>query len=616
LGEFGRVGGYQYLMNAGNFAPLISAFAQNWTGHCANLRVSLAGAEVEVDQDHPMHGELFALCSGRAASLPFFRTTADVVWCTTAPDAESLRLAVTALGVWVLPSFGGTSLREGDGFVGVTSAQGALSENIKRASPDGYYRWRCPRKNFDRVLGKLQLLRRMENARPVRVQPPRPSLYELRARFGSALLVGDRSGAEEIVSQLDVYQLETAVNTQFMRIRMWHRFGELDRIRYHPELPHILAQPLPVRVRSWIDEACSVLSPPVKDTPTSLLPPEPSASPLSTVDETADPSPQTISTWVDWFGALRDGNESAAKAFLNDERQLDGLDISAVQLESLCKCIDELIMDDALRSRERRLILPAVGEILERYVRESGFPRSEFSNLYLSLLQLWCLLHGGNSAGREHGHVLLELASALLQLNTGVADVCRTLGHWWRAKPALSQLYFALDAIELMERELADLRHAENLWLDAADVLKRGAETLPPADCEVWRRVGLRLGFDEPTIFSYLPSQAQEDDAFDPLAVTGLQHVAIVCLREKQAKQAAEEIQKRSRIRVTVVTATESGYETQLALTADVVMFVWLASTHAVLRAFDGYDKKRFCYVQGTGASSIVRSLERWCTDH
>ncbi len=603
-------------MNAGNFAPLISAFAQNWTGHCPNLRVSLTGTEVEVDQDHPMHGELFALCSGRAASLPFFRTTVDVVWCTTAPDAESLRLAVTALGVWVLPSFGGATLREGDGFIGVTSAQGALSENIIRASPDGYYRWRCPRQNFDRVLGKLQLLRRMENARPARVQPPRPSLYELRARFASALLVGDRSGAEDIISQLDLFQLETAVNTQFMRIRMWYRFGELDRIRDHPELPHLLAQPLPARIRSWIDEACGVLSPPVPDTPISLLPPEPSLSPSSTLDDTEAPSLQTIATWADWFGALRDGNEAVAKAFLSEERQLSGFDISADQVESLCKCIDELIIDDALRSRERRLILPAVGEILERYVRESGFPRSEFSNLYLSLLQLWCLLHGGNSAGREHGHVLLELASALLQLNADVADVCQTLGNWWKAKPALSQLYFALDAIELMERELADLRHAENLWLDAADVLKRAAETLPPADCEVWRRVGLRLGFDQPTIFGYLPYQAQEHDTVDPLAESGLQHVAIVCLREKQAKQAAEEIQQRSRIRVTVVTATESGYETQLALTADVVMFVWLASTHAVFRAFDSYDKRRFCYVQGTGAGSIVRSLERWCTNH
>jgi len=45
---------------------------------------------------------------------------------------------------------------------------------------------------------------------------------------------------------------------------------------------------------------------------------------------------------------------------------------------------------------------------------------------------------------------------------------------------------------------------------------------------------------------------------------------------------------------------------------ADVVLFVWSATTHAVFRAFDAVDKKRFAYVQGTGAASIVLALERW----
>ena len=32
----------------------------------------------------------------------------------------------------------------------------------------------------------------------------------------------------------------------------------------------------------------------------------------------------------------------------------------------------------------------------------------------------------------------------------------------------------------------------------------------------------------------------------------------------------------------------------------------------SVFRAFDGFDRNRLCYVQGTGAASIVRALERW----
>ena len=59
-----------------------------------------------------------------------------------------------------------------------------------------------------------------------------------------------------------------------------------------------------------------------------------------------------------------------------------------------------------------------------------------------------------------------------------------------------------------------------------------------------------------------------------------------------------------------------AGAETALACTVDVVLFVWMTSTHAVFRAFDGFDKKQFCYVQGTGASSIVRTLDRWLLNY
>jgi hypothetical protein len=604
-------------MNAGPFASLISEFAQNWAAQGATLSVSLAGAELDLDSDHPLHGELFALCSGRSASLPFFPTSGDVVWCTLAPDADSLRQAVTTLGAWVFPSLGGTT--SDDGYTRPGSSKGAFTLNIIAASPDGYYRWRCP--NYDRVFKKLQLLRRLENVRPPRDQPPRPSLYELRARFASALLVGNRNGAEETISQLDLFQLETAANTQFMRIRMWHHFGELDRIRHHPDLPHLLAQALPPRIRAWINEACgaSNLAAPTFFTTTAPTP-APTALPASAFAEPSTPvkpqEPQEppINNWLDWFVAVKAGRRAEAETFLQEVQAEDEDDFSTNRIEASCICLDELALDDALRARERAMILPAVAEILERYVREANFPRPNLASFYLSLLRTWSLLHRGNSAGQEHGHVLLELASALLQLNANTAETCQALEEWWKAKPTPSQLYFALDAIELMERELPDPKPAVNLWIEAAAVTKRAADALPVADKELWRRVGLRMGFDQATIYEYLPPDPPEEETNDPLASTELKHIAIVCLREKQAKQAAEEIKTRSGAKVTVVTDAVAGGQTTQACTADVVLFVWLASTHPVFRAFDGFDRQRFCYVQGTGASSIVRALERWNT--
>jgi len=587
-------------MNAGHFAPLLADFARNWVTHQPGLALPIAGQEVELGATHPLHDELISLCSGNSASLPFFAREKEVVWCTVAPDSDSLRHVVAALHAWVLPSFAGAD--QNDGYVEPQSAKGGLAAKIISVSPGGYYRWRCPVENLPRVLERLRLKRRLESIRPPRTRPPRPSLYELRARFAAALLVGDRDGAEDIIDLLDSLQLETAVNTQFMRIRLWHHFRELERIRMHPDLQHLLVQPLPPRVRGWILEA---LGPEV---------PSANLTPPITLQAETEPPPSIPLTWVDWFGFVRRGEKAAAETFLQERPEASPTDLSPTTIEALIAAIEELYVDDALRTRERAVVLEGVVELLEDFVREAAFPRASLGDFYLAMLRLWCVLHAGTSAGQEHAHVLLELASAALKFNREPDAVRELLEEWWRARPVPAQLPYALDAIELLERELPGTDATGNLWLAAADVILHAPDALTQSDKTLWRTVGLRLGFDAPTIEQYLPSDKSRAEAVDPLKNLQLHHIAIVCLREEQANQAAAIIRERTAARVTTVSAKSAGPETKQAQQADVVLFVWMASTHAVFRAFDGYDRKRFCYVQGTGSSSIVRTLERWGT--
>ena len=86
-------------------------------------------------------------------------------------------------------------------------------------------------------------------------------------------------------------------------------------------------------------------------------------------------------------------------------------------------------------------------------------------------------------------------------------------------------------------------------------------------------------------------------------------------MRETQAKEAKKIIEERSDIQVSIISSKVAGENTTQARSCDVVLFVWLATSHAVFRAFDGFDRNKLCYVQGTGISSIVRSLERWITE-
>jgi hypothetical protein len=91
-----------------------------------------------------------------------------------------------------------------------------------------------------------------------------------------------------------------------------------------------------------------------------------------------------------------------------------------------------------------------------------------------------------------------------------------------------------------------------------------------------------------------------------PSGRRGLRKVAIVSLRDRQAQEVAELLRNRFDAKIVVASEINPGTNTRSAHSADVVLFVWSATTHAVFRSFDNMDKNRVANVQGTGAASIV----------
>jgi hypothetical protein len=210
--------------------------------------------------------------------------------------------------------------------------------------------------------------------------------------------------------------------------------------------------------------------------------------------------------------------------------------------------------------------------------------------------------------------VLLELARALLVLNHEIRETKEAIEIWWKARPVSAQLPFALDAIELLKDEHPDDNAEQDLWTEAADIAKRNSQSLLSSEKILWREVGLRIGMGEEIVDEYFPPELEVEEK-DILESSQLKKIAVVCMWEKQAKEAAKIIEKRSGAKVSIVTSKAADATTKQAQTCDVVLFVWMATTHAVFREFDEYNRERFCYVQGTGAGSIVRTLEHWVSD-
>lgn len=574
---------------------LLNVFNNNWKDNKSSLLLEMENDPFKKIDSHPLKGELINIADGKGGSIPFF-VKETVIWCTLASSTLELNTLVEQLHIWIIPSFGWQE--SNDGYKSYDNKGDKIQKVISEISPDNYFRWRSSISDYSVIEEKMLIKYNLEKNRPFRERNRRPSLFELRTQFQMGLMNGDRDLAEHAIQSIDIYELDKALNTQMMYIRLWHHFREFDKIQNFKNLPNIQIQPsLPELIRVCINDALGLPKP--KDPP----------------DENKDNKPKEEKPryeWDDWFDLLLAKADSKELKFRLDEKVTVSIDdLTPEQVQTYADSWDAIYVDDNLISKYRFIISEAIVIFLSDFVREPEFPRFEFASLYLSLLNLWSKLYTGVGGQREKGHVLLELANALLQLNYKIDEAKQIVEECWRERSVSSQLPFVLNAIEILSENHPNWDASGNLWIEASDIAKRNSDKILESEKKLWRKSGYRIGFDEKTINEYFPIDPGISIE-DPLGKSNLKKIAIVSMRESQAKSAAEQIQERINAEITMVSEKVADKNTKKALTCDVVLFVWLATTHSVFRAFDGFDRKRLSYVQGTGSASIVRSLERW----
>jgi hypothetical protein len=611
---------------------LIEEFNRNWTSNRPELAYSEDLSKWIETEDHPFLSELKEICLGTGGTLPYFNENA-IIWCSLADTPLHLKQQVESLQAWIIPSYGWVG--RGDGYLIPDPQGGGLQPFLNACSPHGYFKWRSSLESYQLIESKLKTRRTLLAQKPKRERSTRLSLYELRSSFQTALLAGNPQDASAIIDKIDQESLDSASNTQMMRIRLWHKFREFEKIRNFKHLDGLQLLPsLPKSIRICIDEA---LGKEVSETPDiekefekievhkeQDIPSEETEEVISDTDRNATastPSNEVLS-WSDWFELIvpqkddRIGDELLAYSWLDEKERLHPNTLKASMVKKFADSWETVFLNEQLIANHRILFNEAVGKFIEDFVQgDDHFPRNNFSELYLSLMRIWGQLRGGQGGNQEAGHVLLELGRALLQFNHNQEEAKSIIEDWWSARPTTALLPFALDAIELLHSEHPDSKASENLWVEAADVAKRNSDSLLESEKILWRKVGSSVGFDEQTIHEFFPLSTTEASD-DPLKNCGLKKVSIVCMRETQAKEAKKIIEERSDIQVSIISSKVAGDNTTQARSCDVVLFVWLATSHAVFRAFDGFDRNKLCYVQGTGISSIVRSLERWIAEN
>jgi hypothetical protein len=259
----------------------------------------------------------------------------------------------------------------------------------------------------------------------------------------------------------------------------------------------------------------------------------------------------------------------------------------------------------------------AIATLIDAFVGATDFPRFDHLECYLSLLEGMVIL-SSESMNSNESQLLLGLVGASVHLSSTAVLRCEPIvRQWWTDRPVIQRLDWLAAALDTLASVHSSPNRLVDLFIDGLSLAERRGQKFTPSQLRSWEMIGLALELPKEDIAAALmdlrPLSGKVDD--DPLAIAGLQQVAIISLQETSAREAGREIERRSGAKVTVVTSSVADFQARHAKNSDLILYVWAATSHATYRSLDNV-RERIEYVQGTGSSSILVAAERWASRH
>jgi hypothetical protein len=275
----------------------------------------------------------------------------------------------------------------------------------------------------------------------------------------------------------------------------------------------------------------------------------------------------------------------------------------------------ELLTDPAidLHYAAKTLRYEALAALVDCFVGAPGFPNLKHLEIYLSLLSGLVEVRGG-AVSEADSQLVLGVGAAVATLSADACPKCEdAFRGLWRRRPVVPRLDWLAAALDTLAELHPTPHNLVDLFTDGLALAERKAVLMSRTKIAMWRRIGAALELTSDDIERLLRPlvESESTERPDVLASVGLKTIAIVSLREASANSAAKELEDRTGATVFVVASLVADDQTRQATGADLILYVWAASTHAAYRAFDKWRDK-LEYVQGTGASSIVMAAERW----
>jgi hypothetical protein len=601
---------------------------------------------------------------GNPSSLPFFSSN-KVTWVTFGLNQQDVRLYYSRIKNWCIPCFARAS-----GFVDPKKDTGALQKSLLNLSPAGYFKWENPPAYTETIFKKIDGLRKLQSNIPPVISQLEKTITQLRQEFATGLAINDRETCEVTITEVKYRGLDTAANILAMQIHMLWHFGEYSKITELQDLDLLLSTNTPKHVRRIILSAlhivyCSTfeeqrqyenalhsyqskIEPLIVETGSNLIPDNEACAKLhvySQLTGTKDVDNNVKNLIIDknfleWV-SIKSRTHYQANVHAQSRPGTDA------RKPNWNDCLDYILNKDTVKvalliKYLQEMPKPAITEIMESEILLSIFSNPEVveteqsnslaeriltaivetlilfpdqlhqdtSPLFANLLDIWAnkKSHLNDS---QYCNFLMYLANGALEIDPSQVNLVHSiLVNWWDKMPIRARLPWLIEAIEILSNQTSNQSVLE-LWYKGADLIQSDPTVLTRTDKEMMINLASRLGIEKENSISALGLQSRTatTEQEDPLTQTSLSRIAIVSLHERSANVAAEIIRNRSGCEVLVVNSHENDHRTKAATEKELILFVWSATKHSVYRAFDAVREK-LCYVQGSGAASIVRSLE------
>ena len=205
--------------------------------------------EGKLHDTHMFAQQVNAFLEGYAITLPYPMNNGKYAWLSFAENPNDFKKQIVDIRSWIIPNYG---WEDKNSLVTKSEKTGSFQDDVFQFSPHGYYRWFSKMSDGLTILEKLNKAQYLNSKVPQRSSSIKLGIVALRREFSISLANSSFENAASVINEIDKRQLDTAANSNALRIQLLYATQDYRGIVEFPNLENLIAVRPPRKVKEAI----------------------------------------------------------------------------------------------------------------------------------------------------------------------------------------------------------------------------------------------------------------------------------------------------------------------------------------------------------------------------